>query len=479
MRSGLAFTAALVSLVSLFAGACAVGSDQPGADDAGADALDLAAEAGPDARRPIAAGDAAGDATITPPEPPPPPPSDAEVDAESDSGTDGGTDAGLDTGTDAALDTGADGAADTGADAALDGGADGAADTGTDAAPDSGADAGTDAAPPPQTVMVVRVGDRAGALSSASTALFLEERAVADGALARTIALPTAASGANHAFTVSGTASSEGALATSADGRYVTLAGYATAPGTAGVSATTATAVRRAVARVDAAGNVDTSTLLGDGFSGDNARGAVTVDGTAFWASGNGTGANGGLLYATLGSSAAPVQVLAAPSNTRVAGLFFGQLYTTSGTASFDGVASVGAGQPVTTGQTATLLTAAGGSPYAFAVLDLSAAVPGVDTIYVADDRSPATGGGVQKWTSNGATWSLAATFASGLPTVGVRGLVALASPPRVRIVATTAESPSRLVTYLDDGTASPPLTVLATAAASTAYRGVALSPTN
>ena len=61
------------------------------------------------------------------------------------------------------------------------------------------------------TFRVVRVGDGQSALSTASAAVFVEERRV-DGTLVSTLALPTAAGGANQPFTMAGTASSEGGL---------------------------------------------------------------------------------------------------------------------------------------------------------------------------------------------------------------------------------------------------------------------------
>jgi hypothetical protein len=126
-----------------------------------------------------------------------------------------------------------------------------------------------------------------------------------------------------------------------------------------------------------------------------------------------------------------------------------------------------------------------GMSPYSFALFDRDSAVPGLDTLYVADDRTPASdggdGGGVQKWTSNGAKWSRVATFATvntGTTSVAFRGLAGLVTGQAVTLVATTAEpSANRLVVIVDDGSAAPVGTVVATATANTAFRGVAFSP--
>src|SRR6201999_371590 len=115
----------------------------------------------------------------------------------------------------------------------------------------------------------------------------------------------TVKSGSNNPFTLQGDSNAVGALARSVNGRYVTLAGYQTAVG-GNPEATGA----RVVARVDAAGNVDTSTTLGKTFEKEKIRGAVTNDGSGFWVTGNGNGSGntplGGMIYQPLGSSATP-----------------------------------------------------------------------------------------------------------------------------------------------------------------------------
>src|SRR5262249_21172704 len=109
--------------------------------------------------------------------------------------------------------------------------------------------------------------------------------------------------------------------------------------------------------------------------------------------------------------------------------------------------------------------------------LDRDPMVAGLDTLYVADDRALASGGGIQKWTFNGITWSLANTFNSGL-TTGVRGLTAVVTGANVTLIATTAAaSPNGLVVVGDDGPRPPPATSTATAGVDTAFRGVALAP--
>ena len=322
----------------------------------------------------------------------------------------------------------------------------------------------------PLTFRVLRVGDGQTALSAASTAVFVEERRT-DGSLVSTVALPIAASGAMQPFTMAGAASSEGALALSSSGYYLTAAGYATPPGTASVASTTAATVFRSAARIDAAGVVDTSTSFSTAESGYNARSAVSTDGAGIWIS----GAND-VWYGLFGAATqAGTIVLPAPSNVRWLAIFGGQLYGSSGSSGFTDVFTIGAGLPVTVNQTSTPLPGlptSGASPYGFVFFDLQATVAGNDTLYLADDSA-----GLQKWTFDGSNWNEVATLNLPSP-VGFRGVAGFASSGTVTLMASTAESGAdRLVVFVDDGVSAPVGTPVATSPVNTMFRGVALSP--
>ncbi|HET7063005.1 MAG TPA: hypothetical protein VFI49_01930 [Rudaea sp.] len=324
-------------------------------------------------------------------------------------------------------------------------------------------------------IVVVRVGvGGATALDSAASPVFLE-RYTGDGTNLGTIALPTAVSGANQPFVLSGTASSEGAIAVSADGNYLTLAGYAAAQGIAAISTTTSASVNRVVARIDALFNIDTSSRLNAAFNAANVRAAASADGNAFWVSGNAANTSGGVWYLPFGTTGG-TQIVSTPNNARVVNIFSGQIYADSNSSTFANVFSIGSGLPVTAGQTVTSfpgMPASGASPFAFALFDRSPAVSGIDTLYVADDRSIASGGGIQKWLFDGVNWTLSTTFTNGL-SVGVRGLAGEAVGANIVLYATTADN--NLVRLVDDGSVSPLAAVIATAATNTAYRGVALA---
>ena len=158
-----------------------------------------------------------------------------------------------------------------------------------------------------------------------------------------------------------------------------------------------------------------------------------------------------------------------APTNTRVANIFNGQLYVSSASGAFQGVGTVGSGLPTTGGQSLALLpgfpTASGPSPYDFWFASAS-------TLYVADDRTNGSGG-LQKWVFGGSTWSLAYTLAVTANT-GCRGLTGTFSGDDPVLFATTSDS--KLVKVTDLGAGSP-FTLLATAGTNTAFRGVDFTP--
>ncbi len=252
------------------------------------------------------------------------------------------------------------------------------------------------------TFAVVRVGPAAdgGSLSNASAPVRLEWRDLATGAVLRTATLPTVDTGAQHAFALSGSASSDGLLASS--GGYWTIAGYGAAPGVATVNSVAG--VSRVVARIGDDGGIDTSTAVTDAYPGNNFRAAATADGTRFWLAGT-AAMNAGVRTAALGSVTS-TDVLSTPvTNVRAVKVMGGQLYASTATDAGAGVPrvfAVGQGLPAsTTAQLSpltgvTLLTAGD-----FVLLDLGA-TGAPDTLYVADTTN---GAGVHRYTLSGGTW--------------------------------------------------------------------------
>ena len=328
----------------------------------------------------------------------------------------------------------------------------------------------------PGNLVVSQVGDGGAALNNAATAVSLRELTLA-GTTVQSFPMPTAASGLNRRFSVSGTATSEGMLTRSTNGQYLTIAGYDAAIGTASVVTTTAAANPRVVGRADVNGAIDTTTGLTDAYSGNNVRSVASDDGVNFWTAGTAGGTGGGVRYTTLGSSTSTI-LSTTITNTRVVNIFSGQLYTSSATGAFQGVSTVGSGLPTSSGNTISLLpgfpTATGPGAYDYFFSNPS-------TLYVADDRATASGGGLQKWTLASGTWTLAYTLNNGL-TAGLRGLTGGIDPAGgVVLYATTADAISaangnKLVSVLDAGAASA-FTTIATAPGNTAWRGVDFTP--
>lgn len=333
-------------------------------------------------------------------------------------------------------------------------------------------------------LVVCRVGDGLAALTNVATPFFLDEYTTA-GVFVQSIAMPVVDSGAQQTLTVSGTATSECFVTRSANARYLIVAGYDAAVGTASVTSSASTAINRVIGRVDQNGIVDTTTALTDAISGGNPRSAVSTNGTDIWISGTSTA--GGIRYTTFGSTTS-VSLATTPTNLRVAGIFDGQLFVSANTGAFR-LATVGTGTPTTAGQTLTNLpgfpTAAPSTPYGYFFADLSTAVAGVDTLYVADDTA-----GLQKYSLVAGNWTLNGTVAGA-----IRGLTGHQFATSVVLYGTsTVSSANTLASYVDttgynmrpspfeitdrsDDLIPGAPTVIATAAANTVFRSVAFAP--
>lgn len=315
-------------------------------------------------------------------------------------------------------------------------------------------------------IVVVRIGDGSASLTSSGTAVFLEEYTPA-GVLVQVIPMPTAISGSNKRFVLTGTSTSEGNVEISGDKHFITLGGYDADVGTATVL--TAAGVNRVLAFVSENGTINTTTAITDGYIGSNIRSVYTLDGTSFWSGGTATSAtNGGVRYTTLGGTTS-VQLSSTVTNTRFVYVYNGQLYVSASSSTFLGVNAVGTGIPTTTGQTTVnyINTLTGSSSYGFSFS------PDGNTCYIADDRAVASGGGIQKWNLSGGVWSLVYTLNTNL-TVGCRGLAVNFSGTNPVIYATTSNS---IIASATDAGASSPFTSLMTAATNTVYRGISFAP--
>lgn len=333
---------------------------------------------------------------------------------------------------------------------------------------------------PANQVAVVRVGDGQAALTNAATAVFVDVFDISSGALLRTLTMPTAATGNNQPFAISGTSTTEGALNLAESNTKLVFGGYAAAPGLTSVSSNTTTS--RVVATIDATGVPMTSNTIavGQGFNTSSIRGCTSVNGVGYYCSGAGSSSTGGVRLVPVGTGVTTTGLYTTPTNTRAVDFIDNALYFTSASSPFIGVSKDSAGgTPTLAGNIAKLQAGIAGSspsPNGFQVLDISAAVTGLDVMYMVDERTSATGGGLYKFAKVGTTWTPIDT----LLLTNARGLTAKKSPcGGVTLFITTNNT---LVSLQDNGGynarfATRAFTTLATAATNTAFRGVAMTP--
>ena len=348
----------------------------------------------------------------------------------------------------------------------------------------------------PGKLAVLVVGDGTAALSGTATPVFIKEFNTSGAGQSGTLrtTLPTTATtgtgSVSRALTQSGSSTSEGMLNLSADKLLLTLTGYNTSSGTAGVSTSVATTFptnTRVVAKVNASGVADTKTTLNTLYSGFAIRSAATLDGTAFWTA----GAPGtvGVGYVTNGNIGSVTNLSA--TNTRGIGIFNSQLYVSSQSGSVR-LAKVGSGLPTSGSPTLTNLNGfltSTGDPYSFVFIDINGGGP--DLLYVASLNTAPSG--LLKYSSsdNGATWTARGSLSGNV--FGVTGAYNPCSGDvDLYITAnTTNAKPNALYKFSDldvlvvtpanitsNGTAlSTAGTLLATTATNTAFGGVAFTP--
>lgn len=313
-------------------------------------------------------------------------------------------------------------------------------------------------------IAVVRIGDSVATPSSTSVPVVIDQITTA-GAYVNSIMLPRTGS---NAISLAGSATSEGQLALASDASSINLFAYKTVPGTATIASTTSATVSRVVLSINASGTVSMPTLTSTRFSAGNPR-SVATNGTSYW----GIGSNTGIAY---GNATSNLDTLVSSSSTniRCINIFAGRLFytTASGTSGIWRMSS--AALPTNSGNTASpyIGTSTGSSPYGFAFN------PDTTICYISDDRVLASGGGIQKWTRSGFTWTLAYTLATGASsTVGARSIAVNWSGANPLIIAVTAEATSNRVISITDAGSTSVATTLATAGTNTVYRGVSFTP--
>jgi hypothetical protein len=311
----------------------------------------------------------------------------------------------------------------------------------------------------PGNLAVLRAGDGVESLSSHGNSIYVDQFTT-NGTLVSSLAIPD---NTTNALLISGSASSEGALTRSADGRLLLIAGYNIAYTNSSSSLTKSSAddVPRALGVLDIAGNFALAAATTNQYGENNMRSGTTDGQGNYW----GAGANSGTYYF---GDAETNNVQTNVANSIViqdlgGNLFFSTSKTTPGIWQIPGTPTTPAAANV------FLATGDDSSPYAFAFNT------NFTTAYIADDTL-AGNGGVQRWDFNGNAWTMTYAFTS-LTNIGARGLTVDFSGAHPVIYATTAEDANnRLVTFTDTG-ADAPLTTLATSGVNQLFRGVAFAP--
>jgi hypothetical protein len=330
-------------------------------------------------------------------------------------------------------------------------------------------------------LIIYRVGDGVSSLANTGNPVFLDEY-TPTGILVQSKALPSTVSGANKQCIASGTASSEGLITRSENGRYITFTGYARDLGGVGnITTTTSATVGRTIGVVGNNGIINTSTSLTDFASANNIRSAVTDNGTQFWVAGAAAALSPGIAYAALAATTS-TSISTTISNLRQINIFGGQLYVSTSVLGSTRINTVGTGLPTTSGQSITGLPTFPilGSMFSFVLFDMDVATPGYDVMYVVGDDATAltkyslvTG----TWVSNGVVGVASDTY---------RGLTASLTGSTVTLYATrkggtAAVGGGEFVSLVDasgyNGAFSAVPSVIATAGSAKAFRGIAFAP--
>jgi hypothetical protein len=321
----------------------------------------------------------------------------------------------------------------------------------------------------PGNLAVLRVGNGTETLTANGNSAFIDQFTTG-GAYVNSASIPNSGAGS---VVLEGNRTAAAFLSLSPNGQYMTFAGYNALPNSAfgNLQNAAGTSVPRVVGQVDLAGNFTLAASTTVGYSANSFRSALTDGSGNYWGIGSST-ALGGPYYMAPGT---PGYMQTTLVTFRAANIFNGSMYVgvTGSAGSGPGIYAF-SGTP--TGAATPTQVIATGTGAGSGDFDFNAAG---NVAYIADDRAVASGGGIQKWTFDGSSWSLAYTILSGSAN-GARGLAVDWSGVNPVVYATTGEgsagTPNKLVSYVDTGVTGT-ATVLATAGTLQFWRGLVLIP--
>ncbi len=271
---------------------------------------------------------------------------------------------------------------------------------------------------------------------------------------------------------------------------YAYSAGYDAQTGTA----TVATTANRVVGNVTVtAGSLSNATVLASSplatqYAGTSPslRAAVGSDNTSNPAAVYTAGTSGTSTSCGFRNFTTNTQLGSSVTNTRTVQLLGGHLFGSSDSGAYVGISVI---DPVALTETMVVTTGASSStasPAAFALFDDptvgTATTYGYNVAYIADrgDQTEANYGGIQKWTYNGTSWTLAYTLKDsiiGSADKGYQGLAGEMDATTGKITLFATDLNATVLQQVTDTGAGSAFTTLATAGADYAFRGVALAP--
>jgi hypothetical protein len=296
----------------------------------------------------------------------------------------------------------------------------------------------------PGNIVVNTVGNGSSTLSNAAWRVNARVINQANGNTLNNFSGPVNPSSGNK-LSNSGSATSEGSLNLSLNGRYLTMVGYNADSTQTSVANTASSSVARVIARIDSAGNYDVTTSTSSRYTANNFRGSSTENGSTFYVSGAGSNAtNAGLKLYSLGDTTQTTistSVGGTNANLRWSGIFAAydttnasldkSIYVSTG-AGTQGIYQIGSGLPTSSTASFTQITSAS-NPYGFVFLDASTSEAGLDLLYASND-----GSNIQKYYKNAGTWTAAGTFS----VTGVRGITGyITAEGRVKLIVTRGGS--------------------------------------
>jgi hypothetical protein len=330
----------------------------------------------------------------------------------------------------------------------------------------------------PTNLVVLRQGEGSEPQQNSGNTLYLDQYTT-NGAYLSSIMLPN--SGQNSLLQ-SGTASTEGWITSSADDRFLMVAGYNVPLGftNSNLGATPSADVPRAFATINGLGYYNVAISSTAIYNGNNPRSAVTDGTNNYWSAASG----GSVRY--FGPAGTNV-IVNGTGNTRVVQIFNGNVYISTAAVPTYGIHKLN-GLATSNGTDTNIITT--GNTFSFPA-DFAISPDGT-TVYIAEDSG--SGGantnvpGIQKWTyvpgSSNGVYNYTISLGTGSATNGVRQMAVdfSSSPPMIYAVAcsssnTTSGINNSIVKVQDNGAGSVPTTIVSAAGANQGFRGIRFGP--